>query len=110
MQISSSRRCWCQGLQPFDVALELGSGEPAAAPDVDGAQVTALDQGVERGSADAEQLCGLFWRQKQRVAAQQVRQPLRVCHVSLLGACVLLHAPLFAAARLPEKAPFSPDL
>jgi len=75
---------------------------------VDWAQVTVLDQGVERGSADAEYLRGLFWRQQQPVTGQHVRKPLRVCHVVLLGRRPF-HAPSFGAARLPEKAPFSPD-
>jgi hypothetical protein len=65
-------------LQAVHVALELGSGEPAATADVDRSQLAGLHEGVHGGAAETEDSRGLLGRQQQGIACQNVPKPLRL--------------------------------
>ena len=90
-----------------DVALELGSGQPAAAADVHRSEISGLHEGVEGGPSDAEHVRGLFGRQQQRLAGQSVRPPLWVLHVVLLARRLSGHAVVRLGTPTGEGAVFA---
>jgi hypothetical protein len=79
------RRMWTGrgGLEPADVAVELCLGDPAAAADVDGAQIPALHKRVHRGAADAEDLRRLLGREEKPTGGHDVSEWLRITHVEI---------------------------
>jgi hypothetical protein len=54
-------------VEPADIALELGAGDPAAAADVHRPELAPLDQGVDRRPPDPEKVGRLLGGQQQSV-------------------------------------------
>ena len=78
-------------LEASDVAFEFGSGEAAAAADVDGAQLAGLHEGVDGRPADAEDVRSLLGRQQEGLGGSDVAERLRITHVVISPpSCCLL--------------------
>jgi hypothetical protein len=78
--LRSSSLGWLRSEQAVDVALELSSGQTAAAPDVDRAQVTSLHEGVHGRAADAQQPGGLLGSEQQRLVGPSRSKLVRCGH------------------------------
>ena len=100
------RLCWLGTLQAVDVALELGPGQAAAAPDVDRVQVAGLHEGVDGRAADTQQPGGLLGSEQQRLVGPFRSEPVRFGH-RFSSDLVAVRTPTAGAERPWEKAPIS---
>lgn len=76
-------------LEAADVAFELGSGQAAAAADVDGSQLAGLHERVHGRPSDAEDVRSLLGRQQEGLGGQYVTERLRITHVVQLLAVAM---------------------
>jgi hypothetical protein len=72
-----------ESLEPAHVALDLCLGDPAAAADVHGMQLSALHERVHRGATDAEGLRSLFGSEEEPIRGHGVPKRLQITHVDL---------------------------